>query len=765
MAMKLTKRISCVVLVFAMVLVSLNIAVFAANSKSLKGTGTLEDPYLVSEAGQLKELEGKSEVCVKLTADIDLSQAEFGGKVDGWADYYINNFSGMIDGDGHRIYNAGSNSTLIAHFGGGELKNFTFELSGQPATIVWYAKTAGINYNYTDINISGSINYSSNNNNENALVVYAGGNTTLTRVNVSANIQSPTYNSIFVGYTPYSNSHYKLVDCTYSGNAVMQQPGIIFANATSGAKLLNGSTVEASGCKITGNILGIASEPKFVGSVSYKSDFDAVEAAIKSGFTITGNIAKTQDLSDYTYKVNDNGNVKIDITSENNSVATLRVISEVYYNVYYQDGSLWGTLKANVAEDIPVQSGVSTYYSSLGKVEFYDGDNGRFFTTGVNGELQAIDVDGRIGYVLTNKDDSLVYKLGTLDSENHWRTSSVSVLAYDKDGNLINTVNGGSSESFAFNIETVQTEAGAVLSAVQAPTGTSWVNSAATVVGGEQICFAKKDDTMIPIKVVAVQKPVVDVPVIDSSLPAEEVQVGVTSETETELHNIISGNSDAEISTELQQNIDEALDRGDQVIISLNSAKLEDNRVPAADAEKISELLTAQTSNLDKTLAVQQYFDFSVLVSANNQVIGEITELNSSKLTVQITIPADLQKEGRTFGVVRVHNGVAEVLDSSVENNILTFVINQFSTYALVSYDAKDNGQTPGGNDNHNNNGSQTENDGNTGHTDNDNGDNFNNMVSPQTGDNSNYMIWITVAGVSVAAMAVLFVIKKKHKA
>ena len=198
---------------------------------------------------------------------------------------------------------------------------------------------------------------------------------------------------------------------------------------------------------------------------------------------------------------------------------------------------------------------------------------------------------------------------------------------------------------------------------------------------------------------------------------------------------------------------------------------MEDNQVPAADAEKITELLTAQTSNSDKTLAVQQYFDFSVLVSANNQVIGEITELNSSKITLQIAIPAELQKEGRTFGVIRVHNGVAEILNSSVENNILTFETNQFSTYALVSYDVKDNGQNPGGDDNQENNGNGTENNGNTGNTDNGNtgasgnGDNSNNMVSPQTGDASNYMIWISVAGVSVAAMAVLFVMKKKHKA
>ena len=171
-----------------------------------------------------------------------------------------------------------------------------------------------------------------------------------------------------------------------------------------------------------------------------------MEAAVKAGFTITGNIAKTEDLSDYTYKVNDNGNVRIDVASENSTVATLRVISEVYYNVYYQDGTQWGTMKADVTEDIPVQSGVSSYYSSSGKVDFYDGDNGSYNLQPVSTRaLQAIDVNGRIGYVITNKDDSLVYKLGAFNSENNWKTSSVTVLAYDKDGNLINTVNGGGS--------------------------------------------------------------------------------------------------------------------------------------------------------------------------------------------------------------------------------------------------------------------------------------------------------------------------------
>ena len=38
-------------------------------------------------------------------------------------------------------------------------------------------------------------------------------------------------------------------------------------------------------------------------------------------------------------------------------------------------------------------------------------------------------------------------------------------------------------------------------------------------------------------------------------------------------------------------------------------------------------------------------------------------------------------------------------------------------------------------------------------------------MISPQTGDMSNYMVLIAVASVSVVAIAVLFVLKKKHNA
>ena len=751
MAIKLTKRISSIVLVLAMVVLSINFAVFAADSTALQGTGTQSDPYLVSQADQLTQLEGKTDAYVKLTADIDLSQTTSPGKVDGWADYYINQFSGTIDGDGHRIFGAGANSVLIANFGGGELKNLTFELNGSPAALVWYGYTANAVYNYTDVNITGNVTYTSSNNNEQPLVIYAGGNTTLTRVHVSADIQSPTYNSIFIGYTPFANSSYTLVDCTYSGNAVMAYPGIIFANATSSANLLGTSTLTVSGCEITGTVLGTTAEPKYVGSVSYKTDFDAKEAEAAAGFNVTGTVAKAAELTNYSYTLNDNGNLKISIANGAADVASFKVVSEVFYNAYYADGTSWGTLKASVSEDIPVQNGAVDYYSSLGKVEFYDGADGTAFTTGVNGQLQAVDVNGKTGYVLAteNKDPSLIYKLGAFDTENNWKTSTVTVFAYDQNGQLLNTISGGTSEAFDLTIEPVQSQEGTALSAVQAPAGATWVNPDAVLVAGEQICFALKGTEVVPVKVKATSKPVVQVPVIDSSVPVTEVQVGAAADTEAILHEVIAGNTDAVISPELQQTINDAVANGDQVTVTLKTEKVADTLVPAADTESINAFLAAQTGTSGQVLAVQQYFDFSIVVLVNNQQVGEITDLNNSPVTLQIAIPAELQIAGRTFGVVRVHNGVAELLNSTVADGIITFETNRFSTYALVSFDAA-NAQTGG---TAGTQGTITDNTANTA---------AGSVTGPQTGDTTQIAVWAAVAGVCAAAMVVLFVLKKK---
>ena len=99
------------------------------------------------------------------------------------------------------------------------------------------------------------------------------------------------------------------------------------------------------------------------------------------------------------------------------------------------------------------------------------------------------------------------------------------------------------------------------------------------------------------------------------------------------------------------------------------------------------EALLNKSATETTTLTVAQYFDISVLVQADQSILGNITDLKGNTLTLQIAIPDSLIAEGRTFKILRVHEGTAELLDATLNGNLLTFETDRFSTYALVAVD------------------------------------------------------------------------------
>ena len=61
-----------------------------------------------------------------------------------------------------------------------------------------------------------------------------------------------------------------------------------------------------------------------------------------------------------------------------------------------------------------------------------------------------------------------------------------------------------------------------------------------------------------------------------------------------------------------------------------------------------------------------------------------ITQLNAP-IRIVIDIPADLLAKGSNFGIIRVHTGVATLLNDLDDNpNTITFDTDRFSTYAIV---------------------------------------------------------------------------------
>lgn len=76
-------------------------AAVSADSTTLVGSGTQDDPYVVTTAAQLQELNTKDEVgYVQLGADIDMSNIALENKT-----YVIKKLTGEFDGKGHTISN------------------------------------------------------------------------------------------------------------------------------------------------------------------------------------------------------------------------------------------------------------------------------------------------------------------------------------------------------------------------------------------------------------------------------------------------------------------------------------------------------------------------------------------------------------------------------------------------------------------------------------------------------------------------------------
>ena len=141
----------------------------------MSGSGTVSDPYLISNTNELRLIEEDMTACYKLTADIDLNNQPWKpiGKMINTTQPEI--FSGVLDGNGHTIKNLLINETVggaVNSYAGffyrlndATVKNISFDsptLSNTSAsnpmtgTLAGFATNATVlNSNFNDINLSG----------------------------------------------------------------------------------------------------------------------------------------------------------------------------------------------------------------------------------------------------------------------------------------------------------------------------------------------------------------------------------------------------------------------------------------------------------------------------------------------------------------------------------------------------------------------------------------------------------------------------------
>ena len=130
-----------------------------------------------------------------------------------------------------------------------------------------------------------------------------------------------------------------------------------------------------------------------------------------------------------------------------------------------------------------------------------------------------------------------------------------------------------------------------------------------------------------------------------------------------------------------------AVKRGDALDIILRVEDAGDT-VSAKD-RKATEAVLAEIE-----YTVGQYLNIDLIKLINGIEVGKITE-TSSPIRITVEIPEELRSADRSYAIVRVHNGKAEILKDADNNpDTITIVTNKFSTYSIAYQDTEPNPNT-----------------------------------------------------------------------
>lgn len=139
-----------------------------------------------------------------------------------------------------------------------------------------------------------------------------------------------------------------------------------------------------------------------------------------------------------------------------------------------------------------------------------------------------------------------------------------------------------------------------------------------------------------------------------------------------------SGVADNNLTKEEQ---DAILNNGADTTVKVDVNKVDENNVPKADKDAIQAV---------PDIKVAAFIDIKVTLQVEGFDVKSITQ-TASKIAFTVQIPADILNapEGyvREFNIVRIHNGIAEMLNPTKNGDQLSFASDKFSTYAIVYSD------------------------------------------------------------------------------
>lgn len=139
------------------------------------------------------------------------------------------------------------------------------------------------------------------------------------------------------------------------------------------------------------------------------------------------------------------------------------------------------------------------------------------------------------------------------------------------------------------------------------------------------------------------------------------------------------------VSEETVVKIAEAVENGETIVAKVVATTIAENEVSAEAKAAVKEAIATIAEPEVVNVVVAQFLDLSVAIcTESGEELGTYNELTET-LTFTIAVPENMETEGKTFVVIRVHNGEVTVLDTVMNaDGTLSFETDKFSTYALA---------------------------------------------------------------------------------
>lgn len=417
------------------------------------GTGTEADPYEIETPSQLYNVGLFSEINnhYKLLNDIDMTSTE-ASKEDAYGDSGdIYQLYGELDGNGYKIISHKDTAGTILYAKNALIKNITFDVKEHPAV------TNATNTEFADVTVTGQIEVGNNNG---AFVTYAepvNGEVSLYFNNCTADVEmtgegaANNYNAVFVGYAygGGNKTNLSFTNCTNEGNLVCGKAAMFLGNNSANQGIVK---ITVDECANNGEIRSTYIDSDYGWNHFVATGANANNTIILDGEELTsateGKVTSNepggffQGPEDEELELTENEDGTFTISpSDNSSVSYYVVTMSLYASLLNADGEPeGGTMVVRVSDR--VNAGDQTLQTTMKHLSFVDED-----WVAANGESSEIKEEGSGEYMRTmytcagqsyyyfgSEADTMATLNGTPKAP-----QSVSVSAYDADGNLLSS--------------------------------------------------------------------------------------------------------------------------------------------------------------------------------------------------------------------------------------------------------------------------------------------------------------------------------------